>query len=125
MRAGVNTVETEGAIHIAGFAWLEELQLASALRLVSLETVMRFTCAADSEIADAYFERRNQRLEKLILTDGTDKLAEACTRKETVNDDGRREVTNYQHRGGPRVIPQAEGFIGPEENQEQRDRDPF
>ena len=121
----MDTVETEGAIHVAGFARLEELQLAPALRLVSLETVMRFTRAADREIADAYFERRNQRLEKLILTDGTDKLAEARSRKKTVNDDCRREVTNYQHRGGARVIPQAEPFVSPEKNQEQRDCDPF
>src|SRR5262252_2695109 len=117
----MHAVETESAIHIAGFAWLEELQLASALCLVSLETVMRFTGAADREIADAYLERRNQRLEKLILADGTDKLAEARARKETVNGDGRREVTNYQHRGGPRVIPQAERFVSPEEKQEQGD----
>ena len=101
----MHTVETEGAIHIADLAWLKELQLASALRLVSSKTVMRFTRAADSKIADAHFKRRNQRLEELILTDGTDKLAEARSRKETVNDDCRREVTNYQHRGGARVIP--------------------
>src|SRR5215831_1407167 len=107
----MNTIETEGAIHVARLAWLEELQLASSLRLVSSKTVMRFTCAADREIADAYFERRNQRLEKLILTDGTDKLAEARTGKKTVNDDGRREVTNYQHRSGAWVIPQAKRFV--------------
>ena len=86
---------------------------------------MSFTGAADSKIADAYFERRNQGLEKLILTDGTNKLAKTRSGKETINNDGRREVTNYQHCGGARVIPQAEGFVSPEKKQEQTDRDPF
>ena len=118
MRAGVDAVETEGAIHVARLAWHKKLQLASALLVVSTNAVMRFTRAADSEIADADFERRNERLKELILTDGANKLAEARTLKESVNDDCKSEITNYEHRGRARVIPQAERFVSPEEQQQ-------
>ena len=60
MGAGVNTVETKGAIHVARLAWHKELKLASTLLLVSTNAVMRFTRTADSEIANTHFDRRNE-----------------------------------------------------------------
>src|SRR5258705_4393571 len=125
VRAGVDTVETEGAVHVACFAGLEELQLASALLVVSAKAVMRLTRAANGEVANTHFERRNQRLNKLILTDGTYVLAEARTFKETINNDCGCEVTYHQHDRVTRALPQAERFVSPEEEQEQGDRDPF
>ena len=79
MRAGVDTVETEGAVHVACFAWLKELQFASTLLVVSAKAVMRLTRAANGEVANTHFEWRNQRLNKLILTNGAYVLAEART----------------------------------------------
>ena len=125
MRTRVDTVETEGAIHVARLAWLKELQLASALRVVSAKAVMCLTRRANCEIANIYFDRRNQRLNKLILTNGTYVLAEARTFKETINDDRGCEVTDHQDGRGARAVPQAERFVNPEEEQEQADRDPF
>jgi len=69
------------------FARLEQLQLASALLFVSTNTVIRLTCTAHCKIANAHFDRRNERLNELILTDRTDVLAEAGALEETVNDD--------------------------------------
>src|SRR6267142_973631 len=97
MRAGMDTVETEGAVHVACFAWLKELQLTSALLVVSAKAVMRLTCAANVEAANTHFERRNQRLNKLILTDGAYVLAEARTFKKTINNNRGCEVTYHQH----------------------------
>lgn len=77
MRASVDTVETEGAVHVACFAWLKEFQLTSAPLVVSAKAVMRLTRAANGEVANTHFERRNQRLNKLILTNGAYVLAEA------------------------------------------------
>ena len=95
MRAGVDTVETEGAVHVACFAWLKEFQLTSAPLVVSAKTVMRLTRAANCKIANAHFDRRNERLNELILTDRTDVLAEAGARKETINDDRGCEITDH------------------------------
>ena len=125
VRAGVDTVETEGAVHVACFAWLKELQFASTLLVVSLNAVMRLTRAANGEVANTHFERRNQRLNKLILTDGAYVLAEARTFKKTINNNRGCEVTYHQHGRVTRALPQAERFVSPEEEQEQRDRDPF
>ena len=125
MRARVDTVETEGAVHVACFAWLKELQFASTLLVVSLKAVMRLTRAANCEVANTHFNRGYQRLNELILTDGTYVLAEARTFKETINNDCGCEVTYHQHGRVTRALPQAERFVSPEEEQEQGDRDPF
>ena len=125
MRTRVDTVETEGAIHVTRLAWLKELQLASALRVVSAKAVMRLTRAAYGEVANTHFERRNQRLNKLILTNGAYVLAEARTFKKTINNNRGCEVTYHQYGRVTRALPQAERFVSPEEEQEQGDRDPF
>src|SRR5258706_8309699 len=118
MRASVDTIQTEGAIHVAGFLRQEELQLASALLFVSTNAVIRLTRAAHCQIPNGDFDRRNERLNKLILTDGTEVLAEAGAREETVNDDRGCEITDHQHGRGSRAIPQAERFVSPEEQQQ-------
>src|SRR6266496_266739 len=125
MRARVDAVETEGAIHVACLAWLKELQLTSALLVVSAKAVMRLTRRANCEVANTYFDRGYQRLNKLILTNGAYVLAEARTFKKTINNNRGREVTYHQHGRVTRALPQAERFVSPEEEQEQGDRDPF
>src|SRR6266487_225737 len=125
MRAGVDTVETEGAIHVARLAWLEELQLASALLVVSAKAVMRLTRRANCEVANTYFYWRDKRLNELVLTNRTDVLAEARTFKKTINNNRGCEVTYHQHGRVTRALPQAERFVSPEENQKQSYCDPF
>ena len=125
MRACMDTVEAEGAVHIACFAWLKEFQLTSALRRVSAKAVMRLTRAANVEVANTHFDGRNQRLNKLILTNGADVLAEARTFKETIDNNRGCEVSYDQHGRVTRVLPQAQRFVGPEKEQEEGDRDPF
>ena len=94
MWTGMDTIQTKGAIHVARFAGLEQLQLASALLFVSTNTVIRLTRTAHCQIPNGDFDRRNERLNELILTDRTDVLAEAGAREETVNDDRGCEVAN-------------------------------
>src|SRR6266403_4504892 len=105
MWASVDTIQTESAIHVARFEWLEELQLASALLCVSANAVIRLTRAANCKIANTHFDRRNERLNELILTDRTDILAEAGAREETVNDDRGCEITDHQRGRGSWAIP--------------------
>ena len=125
MWAGMDTVETEGAVHVACFAWLKELQFASTLLVVSMKAVMRLTRSASCEVANTYFYWRDKRLNELILTNRSDVLAEARTFKETINNNRGGEVTYHQHGRVTRALPQAERFVSPEEEQEQGDRDPF
>src|SRR5882724_6699645 len=105
MRASMDTIQTEGAIHVARFARLEQLQLASALLFISTNTVIRVTGTAHCQIPNGDFDRRNERLNELILTDRTDVLAEAGAREETVNDDRGCEITDHQHGRGSWAIP--------------------
>ena len=117
MRAGVYTVQAEGAIHVAGFLRLEELQLAAALFFVTAKTIVRLTSSTDIEAAHAYFHRRNERLNELILPNGTNVLTETRSFEEAVNDQRGREITYDQPRRPTRTVPQAKGFIGPEKDE--------
>ncbi len=76
MRAGVDTVETECAVHIAALLRLEKLQLAAPLDLVAAQTVMCCARATNIETAHSHFNWRDQRLNELILPDGTNVFAE-------------------------------------------------
>ena len=78
---------------------------------------MRLTRSANCAVANTYFERRNQRLNKLILTNGAYVLAEARTFKKTINNNRGCEVTYHQHGRVTGALPQAERFVSPEKEQ--------
>src|SRR5450755_430497 len=109
VRAGVDAVETEGAIHVADFAGLVEGQLAAALenyerrrggsgwparprcdgggnrRAPAADAVFRFATVADGVIAHRYFQRRERGCDEIKLSDGADELAECGVLEEAVN----------------------------------------
>ncbi len=85
MRAGVDTVKTECAVHVACLLRLEKLQLAAPLDLVAAQTVVRCARATNINAAHPDFDWRDERLNKLILSNGTHVLAETCAFEETIN----------------------------------------
>ena len=85
MRAGGYTLEAEGAIHVAGLLRLEQLQLAASLLAVASQAIVRRAGVADSWTAHSDFHGRNERLNELVLADGTDVLAETRSFIEAVN----------------------------------------
>ena len=113
MRAAVYTVEAEGAIHVAGFLRLKELQLTASLMAVASQAIMRCAGVTNFETAHSDFDWRYERLNELVLAYGTHVLAETGSFKQTVDEQSGCEIANDQPRDPARTIPQARRFIGP------------
>ena len=125
MRAGMHTVKAECAIHVARLLRLEKLQLAAALVLVAAETVVRRASTTNVETADPDLNRRDQRLNELILPDRTHVLAETRPFKKTINNERGREIA-HDHPCCPAwAVPQAERFVAPKKDEYEHDGDPF
>src|SRR5277367_4709044 len=97
-----------------------QIHLATTLSLVSAQTVVRFATGADVGLANFYFKRRNERGNKLELADGTDILAETCPAKKRINDKSREKIVDDQPGRPNWLVPQAEDFIAPKEQHQQR-----
>ena len=115
MRAGVDTVEAERAVHVARLPGLEQVQLASGNVISAADAVLGPARRADVRVAHLDFQRRNQRLHEVELADRADILAERRTAEEAVDDEGRREVGQDDPGGPPGAVPEGKRLVGPEE----------
>ena len=77
MRAGVNAVKAERTIQVARFSRHEQLQLASTLDAASANAFVCRAGLAHVQVARLHLQWRDERLDKIELTDGADVLAEA------------------------------------------------
>src|SRR6516164_2253554 len=125
MRTGTGAVEAKRAIQVSSFAREVKFRLTSPLLLIATQAIVGLAARADLRLPDFYFERRNQRRDELELTDRTNVFAETCPPKESVQNKRRHEIAQNEPRRPNRLVPQAEGFVGPEENNEQTDSQPF
>src|SRR5260370_11997000 len=76
MWAGVDAVEAEGAVHVARFARLEQVQFASGNPVPAADAILGPACRADLRVPDLHFQRRHQRLHEVELADGANAFAE-------------------------------------------------
>src|SRR4051812_25292754 len=76
-------------------------------------------------LANFYFQWRYERLDEVKLSDRTDIFAEGGAAKQTVNNECRCEICNGYPGRHPRTVPQREGFIAPQKQDNQSDRQPF
>src|SRR5262245_25834228 len=125
MWAGVNAVQAESAIQITRLLRLEESQFAASPRVIAADAVVCRAIAADVGIANLHFERRDERLPKVELTDRADVFAEARAPEQPVNDERRGEIADDDPRRPPRAVPKTERLIGPQVDRQQRHGEPF
>ncbi len=67
---------------------------ATALTLVSAQTIVRLATRANIGLANLYFKRRNEGRDKLKLPDRTDIFAEARPAKNRIDDKSREKIVN-------------------------------
>src|SRR5262245_5380131 len=115
MRAGADAIEAESAVEVAGFAGEMEIHFATALMSVSAQTIMGLATDADGRFTDFDFEGRNQRCDKLKLSNGTNVFTKACALEESINGKGHEEIVDDQPSRPDWLIPEAECFVTPKE----------
>ena len=119
VRAGVDTVEAERAVHVARLPRLEQVQLAAGDVVSPADAVLGPARRADDRVAHLDFQRRDQRLHEVELADRADILAEGCAAEEAVDDEGGREVGQDDPGGPPGTVPESERLVSPQEDREQ------
>src|SRR5262245_12218499 len=96
MWAGAYAIETKGAIKVSRLTGKIQIHFATALSGVSTQTIMCLATRANRKLAYFDFERRQQRRDKLELTDGTNVFAEACAAKEGIDSKSHEEIVDNQ-----------------------------
>jgi len=71
------------------------------------------------------FKWRDQRSDKLELTDGTNVFAKARAAKERINGKCDKEIVEDQPRRPDWLVPETEDFVAPKEQDKQRDGKPL
>src|SRR5690242_20393069 len=102
MRAGMDAIETEGTIEVAGLAWREQVQFAAGDAVAAAQTILAAARGAHPRIADLHLQWRHQRLHKVELADRTEIFAERRAAEPTVDDEGADEVAQREARRPPR-----------------------
>ena len=118
MRAGMDAVQAERAIHVANFAGLKQRQFAAANhnqvrnRLAPpTDAVLGMAGDADILFPHFHFERRKRRGHKIELSDGTNEFAERSVLEKTIDHEHGEEVGDDQPCGPPGRRPQVEQFV--------------
>ncbi|HEY0796029.1 MAG TPA: hypothetical protein VGD64_09635 [Acidisarcina sp.] len=115
----MNTVETEGAIHVADFCRLKQGKLTPALQYgqavggisPASDTVVGLAIGADGVITYFNFEWGQGGSEKVELPDGAYELTEGRVLEEAIDYKYCCEVAKYEPRRPPWRGPQAECLI--------------
>src|SRR5262249_3357588 len=102
LRAGMDAIQAESAIHVARLLRLEQSEFASRDSVPAADTILRSARRADLGIDDAYFKRRNQRLHKVELTNRAEVFAKDRAAKKTVDHKRQSEVSHRKPCGPPR-----------------------
>jgi hypothetical protein len=86
---------------------------------------MCLAVGANVGLANLDFEGRDQRSDKLELTDGTNIFAEARALKECVDGKGCKEIADGQPGRPNWLVPEAKDFVAPKKQSEQCNTEPF
>src|SRR5262249_25223297 len=125
LRAGLDAVQAERAVHVPRLAGEEQVKLAATLALVAAQAIVGSAAGAYFPTADFDFERRNKGAHEMELANGTDIFAEARSAEEGVHDEGTGEVGPHDPGGPERCAPEVKGLEGPEEKDEQAHSQPL
>ena len=125
MGAGLDAVHAKSAVHISGFLRHIELQLAATLLLISCDAIVGSATLASCLAARLKGEGRKQRTCEIELPQRAKILAEAGAAKKRIDYEGGGKVGNQQPGGARGVVPDGKGFVRPEEQDHQRDREPL
>ena len=125
----MDTVQTEGAIHVAHFAGLEQRQLAAANRdqvgdrfAAAANAIQSMASGAHRLVAYLHLKRGKRRGHKVELSDGANKLAERSVLEKAVHHEHGQEVGNDQPGRPPGRGPQVEQLVEEKDQDEERDR---
>src|SRR6266446_3240373 len=132
VRAGVDAVQTECAIHVAHLARLKQGQLTATncyqVRgwfAPSTNAVKGVAPGAHIVVPNLHFERRKRRGYKVKLSDGAHKLTERSVLEKSVHYEHGQEVGQDQPGCPPRGRPQIEKLISKKDQDEEGDRKPL
>jgi len=132
VRAGMNAVQTERAIHVADFAGLKQSQLAAADRYEirdrlapAADAILGMAARANILLADFYFKRRKRGSHKIKLSDGTNKLAKRSMFEKSIHHEHGKKVADDQPGRPPRRRPEIEQLVSKEDEDEKTNRKPF
>ena len=123
--ASVNAIEAKRAVHVARLPGLKKQKLAAGNVITTTYAVLGLARVACAGVAYADMHGAHQRLHEIELADRADILAERRTSKKAINHEGRRKVSQDNPGGPPRTIPESKGLVGPQEDHEQTDSQPF
>ena len=132
MRAGMDAVQAECAIHISNLAGLEQRQLATANRnqvrhwfAPAADAVLGMAGNAHILFPNLHLERGERGRHKIELSDRANEFAERKKKKKTIYDKHGEEVSDDQPCGPPRRGPQVEQFVSKKNQREENDREPL
>ncbi len=132
MRAGMDAVQTECAVHVANLAGLKQRQLAAANRdqvrhwlAPAADAVLGMAGYAHILFPNFHLERRERGRHKIELSDGANEFAERRVLEKTIYDKHGEEVGDDQPCGPPGRGPQVEQFVSKKNQHEERDRKPL
>jgi len=125
MRTGFDAVHAQGAIHVSGLLRHVQLQLATTLLCVSGNAVVGGTTPAGCLAACLQAEGREQRTGKIELPQRAKIFTKAGPAEEGVDQEGRCEIRDQEPCRAPGMVPDSKGFVRPEEQDHQGDRDPL
>ena len=125
----MDTVQTEGAIHVAHLAGLKQRQLAAANRdqvgnrfTAAANAVQSMASGAHRMVPHLHLKRGKGRGHEVELADRADKLAEGSVLEKAVHHKHGQEVGNDEPGGPPGRGPQVEQLVEEENQGEERDR---
>ncbi len=125
VRAGVNAVEAEGAIHVAGLHGLEQIELTAGEVAATEEAILGGAGVADVRGTNANLEGGGERLDEVELADGANVFAEGDAAGERVDGERSEEIGDGDQRGQARALPESERFVRPEEEEDEEDGQPL
>ncbi len=90
------------------------MQLAALFIFVAANAVISAAISADIDVSHFHFQRRDKRLYKVILADGTYVFAKARTFEKSIHKEGSDKIPD-QDPGSPcRTVPESECFVCPQ-----------
>ena len=113
--------QAERAVEVASLGRLQQIERAARQFAASVQTIFRLAGHADARLAHADFQRREERVDKVELSDRANVFAKRAVAKQAIDRERRHEVADRQPCGPCRPVPQGKNFVGPQEQRQQAD----
>ena len=125
MWAGVHAVKAPRAIQSAFLLRQKEIKLAAPVAFIASNAVIGSAAVTGIHRANAYLQGRSHGLDEMELSDRTEILAEGGAAEEGIDHHGQNKVGNDDPGRPPWGVPEAEGFVGPDEQNEKSHGQPL